>query len=75
MNVINRNECPPQNWQGQAGLLNSSILNKNLTYNWKNNKTAVFLCGPAPMMKAVEKALITCMYNEKQINNQNYALA
>lgn len=75
LTVIYTLERPPQNWLGEKGFLNSSILNKYLSDDWKNDKTAIFLCGPAPMMSAVEKALIDCNFNEKQIHSEKFALA
>jgi 3-phenylpropionate/trans-cinnamate dioxygenase ferredoxin reductase subunit len=73
--VIYTIERPPQNWQGESGFLNKAILTKYLDNQWFSDKTEVFLCGPAPMMNAVEKALLAVGFNEKQIQSERFALA
>jgi predicted ferric reductase len=72
--VIFTIERPPQGWQGESGFLNAAILNKNLTPEWKSEKTEVFLCGPGAMMNAVEKALLVSGIPEKQIHSERFAL-
>jgi predicted ferric reductase len=72
--VIYTIERPPQDWVGEKGFLNSSILNKYLTPEWKSGKTVVFLCGPGPMMNAVEKALMASGFPESQIHTERFAL-
>jgi len=74
MKVIFTIERPPQNWQGEKGYLNSTILNKYLPPEWKSNGTEVFLCGPAPMMNAVEKVLLASGFEENQIHTERFAL-
>ena len=67
-------ERPPQDWQGEKGFLNSTILNKYLPPEWKSKGTEVFLCGPAPMMNAVEKALLASGFEENQVHTERFAL-
>jgi ferredoxin-NADP reductase len=74
MKVIFTIERPPQDWQGEKGFLNSTILNKYLPMEWKSKGTEVFLCGPAPMMNAVEKALLASGFEENQIHTERFAL-
>jgi len=66
---------PPQDWQGEKGFLNSTILNKYLAPEWKSKGTEVFLCGPAPMMNAVEKALLASGFDENQVHTERFALS
>jgi ferredoxin-NADP reductase len=48
-------------------------LKKNLPGDWiQKEKTEVFLCGPAPMMNAVEKALLDVGFPEEQIHTERY---
>ena len=72
--VIHTIERPPQNWQGEKGFLNSTILNNHLSPEWKSGKTEVFLCGPAPTMNTVEKALMAAGFDESQIHTERFAL-
>ncbi len=66
-------ERPPQGWQGEAGFLNAEILRKYVPSDWLDTDTEVFLCGPAVMMNAVEKALLKAGFNEKKIHTERYA--
>ncbi len=74
LQVILTIERPPQDWQGEKGFLNSTILNKYLPPEWKSKGTEVFLCGPAPMMNAVEKALLASGFEENQVHTERFAL-
>ena len=67
-------EKPPTGWDGEAGFLNETILKKHLNQPWFSSGTEVFLCGPVPMMKAVEKALQSAGFPEKQIHTEQFAL-
>ena len=74
MQVVITIERPPQDWQGEKGFLNTTILNKYLPPEWKSKGTEVFLCGPAPMMNAVEKALLASGFEENQVHTERFAL-
>ena len=74
MQVVITIERPPQDWQGEKGFLNSTILNKYLPPEWKSKGTEIFLCGPAPMMNAVEKALLASGFEESQVHTERFAL-
>jgi len=67
-------ERPPEGWQGESGFLNTQILDKYLDASWKESGVEVFLCGPAPMMAAVEKALLRVGFAEKQVHSERFAL-
>jgi len=67
-------ERPPENWHGESGFLNAQILDKYLDESWKEKGVEVFLCGPAPMMTAVERALLKVGYDEKQVHSERFAL-
>lgn len=57
LNIIYVLEKPPANWQGKTGFINQDILEKILPGNKEKNKVEIFICGPCPMMNAVEKTL------------------
>lgn len=67
-------EKPPQKWDGESGFLNRDILKRYTPDSWIAAGTEVFLCGPTPMMNAVEKELTAFGYEEKQIHSERYAL-
>jgi predicted ferric reductase len=66
-------EKPPSSWEGESGFLNREILKKHTPQNWISNGTGVFLCGPTPMMNAVEKELLAVGYNQNQIHSEKYS--
>ena len=68
-------ERPPEDWQGESGFLNSAILKKYLPEDWLGEDTEVFLCGPTPMMNAVEKALHQTGFAEKKVHTERYSFA
>lgn len=48
---------PPEGWQGEKGFIINAILQRHLPPERKRNFMEVFICGPEPMMNAVEQAL------------------
>ncbi len=67
-------ERPPQDWQGESGFLNAGIISKYIPAEWLAGRSEVFLCGPAPMMNAVEKALSKAGFSEKNVHTERFAL-
>ncbi len=68
-------EKPPADWGGESGFLNRDILGKHTPEGWVAEGTGVFLCGPAPMMNAVEGELLAAGYTHKQIHSERYSFA
>jgi predicted ferric reductase len=66
-------ERPPDDWQGESGFLNNAVLKKYLPDDWLGDDTEVFLCGPTPMMNAVEKALHQTGYAERKVHTERYS--
>ncbi len=50
-------EKTPPGWTGESGFVSQSILERHLPKDLPRNTLEVFICGPQPMMNAVEKAL------------------
>lgn len=46
---------PPADWSGERGFINADVLSRYLTEPYAAHE--YFICGPGPMMDAVEKAL------------------
>lgn len=57
LKIVHVLEKPPQNWSGETGFINADILLKVLPEFKQRNKMEIFICGPGPMMNAVEKNL------------------
>ncbi len=58
LTVLHVLERPPENWQGERGYVTAALLQRVLPPDRTPNHTEIFLCGPQPMMDAVEKALV-----------------
>lgn len=57
LKVIPVLEKPLKNWTGERGYLNAEILSKYIPDERVKDRFEVFICGPSPMMDAVEDAL------------------
>lgn len=75
LQVIYVIERPHQGWKGESGFLNTNILKKYIPEDWLNENTEVFLCGPTPMMNAVEKALQKAGFAENKVHSERYTFA
>lgn len=58
LKLVHVPEIPPENWAGESGFINQVILKKYLPKDLSPNSVEIFVCGPSPMMNAVEKALV-----------------
>lgn len=57
LKVIHVLESPPAEWNGERGFITAKMLEKYLPKNHTQNACEIFICGPTPMMDAVEKNL------------------
>jgi predicted ferric reductase len=48
---------PGEGWQGERGFITAEILDRYLPEERETNVYEIFICGPPPMMDAVEKTL------------------
>lgn len=55
LEVIHVLERPPEDWQGESGFITKDILERHLAKAATEN--TYFMCGPLPMLEAVEGAL------------------
>jgi predicted ferric reductase len=55
LQVIHVLTDPPDGWQGETGYLTADILSKYLPTQYR--RFVYFVCGPGPMMDAMEEAL------------------
>jgi predicted ferric reductase len=58
LQVVHVLEKAPEGWQGEVGFVNRDILERHLPANLPRNSQEIFICGPEPMMNAVEKQLV-----------------
>src|SRR6056297_1931249 len=55
LTIIHVPEDPPEGWEGEAGFIDAQVLDRHLprqSRNWPH-----LMCGPAPMLAVVRKAL------------------
>jgi predicted ferric reductase len=57
LKVVDVLERPPEGWQGEKGFITREVLERYLPAERKRDDTEIFICGPKPMMDAVESAL------------------
>lgn len=57
LNLVHVLEKPPTDWNGEAGFVTRAVLERHLPKTNKRNTVEIFICGPQPMINAVEKAL------------------
>ena len=50
-------EAPPEDWSGEEGFVDRKILEQYLPTDRERNRWEIFICGPDPMMDAVERQL------------------
>lgn len=57
LQVVHVLEKPPEGWKGETGFITQAILERYMPKAHRQNTIEAFICGPQPMMNAVERAL------------------
>ncbi len=73
LKLVNVLEKPPEGWEGERGFINADILQRYLPENYK--ESTYFLCGPLPMIEAVEGALHKIHVPVLHIFSEQYEMA
>ena len=74
LKVVHILEKPPIDWHGESGFLSVEILNRHIDQIWKELNPQVFVCGPKPMMNAVEKQLFEIGFSQNKVHSEYFAL-
>jgi predicted ferric reductase len=61
---------PSADWQGETGYISQEILERHLPAQWK--RFMVFICGPEPMMDAMEKLLLAMGVPGDQVQTERF---
>jgi predicted ferric reductase len=64
---------PPEDWQGESGMINEDVLKKHLPKELIHRK--FFICGPPPMMDAVHSLLTERGVRNADIHLERFSLA
>jgi predicted ferric reductase len=57
LRIVHVLEKPSDAWQGEKGFINRVLLERHLPRESERNRWEIFICGPDPMMNAVEREL------------------
>lgn len=71
LELIHVLEEPPGNWTGEKGFLSAEILGRHLPDT--RNELQFFMCGPEPMMDAVEDALQKLRIPARRVRAERFA--
>jgi predicted ferric reductase len=74
LKVVHILEKPPVDWHGESGFLSVKILNRYIDQTWKELNPQVFVCGPKPMMNAVERQLAEIGIPQIKVHSERFAL-
>lgn len=66
-------EKPPERWEGESGFITADILRRHLPEDYK--ASTFFLCGPLPMIEAVEGALHALDVPPAHVFSEQYEMA
>ncbi len=73
LKVVHVLEKPPENWQGEKGFITYDVLRRYLPANYK--EWTYFLCGPLPMIDAVEASLKRLEIPSMHVFSEQYDMA
>lgn len=65
-------EEPPEDWQGECGIIDSEVLQKHLPDELIHRE--FFICGPEPMMQAVHALLLERGIGDAAIHMERFSL-
>ena len=75
LQVINVLERPHEGWEGETGYITAEIIAKYMPEDYKQWEYIFFLCGPMPMIEAVEGALRNLDVQSTRIFSEKYEMA
>ncbi len=73
LDLIHVLERPPEDWQGERGFITTDILRRHLPKDYKD--WTFFLCGPLPMIEAVEECMKELDVPATNIFSEQYEMA
>ena len=73
LKIIHVLERPPEGWEGESGFINLEILKRYLPEDYL--ETVFFICGPLPMIEAVEPCLHELGVSPRHIYSEQYEMA
>jgi predicted ferric reductase len=71
--VVHILERPPEGWQGEKGFITAKVLDKYLPKD--RSVPRYLMCGPLPMIEAVERALVKAGVPYDHVHSERYEMA
>jgi len=75
LKVVHVLERPPEGWEGERGFITRDVLAKHLPPDYAEWEFVFFMCGPLPMVDAVEGALKGLNVSSTHIFSEKYEMA
>jgi len=75
LKVVHVLERPPEGWEGERGFITRDILSRHLPPDYAEWEFIFFMCGPLPMVDAVEGALKSLDIASAHIYSEKYEMA
>jgi 3-phenylpropionate/trans-cinnamate dioxygenase ferredoxin reductase subunit len=73
LTVVHVLEKPAEEWEGESGYINADVLDRHMPGN--RDAMQYFICGPIPMIEAVEKALGQLDVSMTRMHSELYEMA
>jgi Predicted ferric reductase len=67
-------EKPPAGWEGETGYITRKVLERWLPPERRKDRTEIFVCGPLPMMNAVEDSLTKMGFFSGDVHSERFDL-
>lgn len=67
-------ENPPDDWEGETGYITREVLERWLSPQRQKDRTEIFICGPIPMMNAVEDTLAKMGFFSGDVHSERFDL-
>ena len=68
--IVHTLSNPPEDWQGERGRIDAAMLNRYLPTG--SQRWQYFICGPDPMMDAMEDALLELDVPDSRIHTERF---
>ena len=73
VDIVHVLENPPEDWQGETGLIDNDVMKRHVPTDFSNCE--FFVCGPPPMMDAVETTLNSWGVPVYRVNSERFNIA
>lgn len=70
LTLVNVLEQPPEGWTGERGFITADLLRRHLPADFE--RLRYFVCGPVPMMDAMERELVSLGVADAQVVTERF---